>query len=203
MKSFITLSLGALAAVGSAGELEIEKTFVPAKCDRKTKPGSRVKMHYTGRIDRSSTAGEKGKKFDSSLDRNEPFEFSLGQGQVIKGWDEGLLDMCEGEKRTLIIPPEMGYGDAGAGNDIPGGATLNFKVECISVEKEEPQENLFEQIDSNGDLKLTMDELKEWFKKERDQDEVPTQLWESENKNGDDHIDWDEFSGPKGENPEL
>ena len=137
------------------------------------------------------------------MDRNEPFEFSLGQGQVIKGWDEGLLDMCEGEKRTLIIPPEMGYGDAGAGNDIPGGATLNFKVECISIEKEEPQENLFEQIDSNGDLKLTMDELKEWFKEERDLDEVPTQLWESENKNGDDHIDWDEFSGPKGENPEL
>ena len=73
------------------------------------------------------------KKFDSSVDRNEPFEFQLGAGEVIKGWDNGLVGMCEGEKRKLTIPSDLGYGSAGAGADIHGGATLQFEVELLKV----------------------------------------------------------------------
>ena len=180
MKVFAALTLASLTTLVSAGELEIKTTFTPEDCERKTKAGDSLSMHYTGTIDASSTAGVAGKKFDSSLDRGDPFEFTLGTGQVIKGWDEGLLDMCVGEKRTLIIPPELGYGERGAGGDIPGGATLNFEVECLKISEGKEPENLFKQIDADENGKLTMPELKSWFKETRGQDEVPAELWENE-----------------------
>jgi len=93
-------------------------------------PGNRCVMHYTGWLYEN---GVKGKKFDSSLDRGEPFEFGLGQGQVIKGWDEGVAGMKVGGKRTLIIPPNLGYGARGAGGVIPPNATLMFDVELLDV----------------------------------------------------------------------
>ena len=92
--------------------------------------GQTVTVNYTGWL---FVDGKKGKKFDSSLDRGEPFSFTLGQGQVIKGWDEGLATMHVGGKRTLIIPPDLGYGASGAGGDIPLGATLIFDVDLIGV----------------------------------------------------------------------
>src|SRR6202051_310800 len=92
--------------------------------------GQTVTVNYTGWL---FVNGKKGKKFDSSLDRNEPFSFTLGQGQVIKGWDEGLATMHVGGTRTLIIPPDLGYGASGAGGVIPPGATLIFDVDLISV----------------------------------------------------------------------
>ena len=92
--------------------------------------GQTVTVNYTGWL---FVDGKKGKKFDSSLDRGEPFSFTLGQGQVIKGWDEGLATMHVGGNRTLIIPPDLGYGASGAGADIPPGATLIFDVDLISV----------------------------------------------------------------------
>merc|ERR1719149_608965 len=120
-------------------------------------------MHYTGTIDESSETGEKGKQFDSSVGRG-PFDFALGQGQVIKGWDQGLLDMCVGEKRTLTIPPELGYGEKGAGADIPGGATLNFDVELVKIDdKAPPEPNIFKEIEASGDGKITLEELAKWF----------------------------------------
>ena len=92
--------------------------------------GQTVTVNYTGWL---FVNGKKGKKFDSSLDNGEPFSFTLGKGQVIKGWDEGLATMHIGGKRTLIIPPDLGYGARGAGEDIPPGATLIFDVDLLGA----------------------------------------------------------------------
>jgi FKBP-type peptidyl-prolyl cis-trans isomerase FkpA len=96
-------------------------------------PGRAVVVHYTGWLYDDSKADKKGTKFDSSKDRNEPFEFALGAGEVIRGWDEGVKGMKVGGKRTLTIPPDMGYGARGAGGVIPPNATLLFEVELLGV----------------------------------------------------------------------
>ncbi len=93
--------------------------------------GQTCVMHYTGWLYQN---GAKGAKFDSSLDRGQPFRFPIGTGRVIAGWDEGVASMKVGGKRTLIIPPELGYGARGAGGVIPPNATLLFEVELLGVE---------------------------------------------------------------------
>ena len=108
--------------------LEIIDTVVGTGASPRT--GQTCVMHYTGWLYEN---GQKGKKFDSSVDRNEPFEFTIGQRQVIGGWDEGVASMKVGGKRTLIIPPALGYGARGAGGAIPPNATLMFDVELLAV----------------------------------------------------------------------
>ncbi|MDG1463346.1 MAG: FKBP-type peptidyl-prolyl cis-trans isomerase [Gammaproteobacteria bacterium] len=96
--------------------------------------GQTAVMHYTGWLYEPTAPDLRGKKFDSSLDRNQPFPFILGTGQVIRGWDEGVAGMKVGGKRELIIPPDMAYGSRGAGGVIPPDATLLFEVELLGVQ---------------------------------------------------------------------
>jgi FKBP-type peptidyl-prolyl cis-trans isomerase len=96
-------------------------------------PGQSIQVHYTGWLFDESAPDNKGRKFDSSLDRGQPFEFQLGVGMVIAGWDQGFAGMRVGGRRTLVIPPELGYGARGAGGVIPPNATLIFEVELLGV----------------------------------------------------------------------
>ena len=107
-------------------ELKIETTQ-EGTGERVVKSGDTISVHYTGRL-------TDGTKFDSSVDRGTPFTFTIGAGQVIKGWDEGLLGMKVGEKRTLTIPADKGYGATGAGGVIPPNATLVFETELVSIQ---------------------------------------------------------------------
>ena len=121
-------SIIVLAEAASEKKLQIGVKKRVENCQRTSRKGDSLSMHYTGKL-------EDGTEFDSSVGRNQPFVFTLGVGQVIKGWDQGLLDMCEGEKRKLIIPSHLGYGDSGAPPKIPGGATLIFEVELLKIER--------------------------------------------------------------------
>jgi FKBP-type peptidyl-prolyl cis-trans isomerase len=95
--------------------------------------GQQIQVHYTGWLYDPKADNSRGRKFDSSVDRGQTFGLVLGGGMVIKGWDEGIVGMKEGGKRTLVIPPEYGYGARGAGGVIPGNATLVFDVELVKI----------------------------------------------------------------------
>jgi FKBP-type peptidyl-prolyl cis-trans isomerase len=111
--------------------LTYEITKEGSKDANMAKTGQTIKVHYTGWL--SDPEGGKGRKFDSSLDRGEPFSFPLGMGRVIKGWDEGVEGMKVGEKRVLYIPSKLGYGERGAGSVIPGNSDLIFEVELVEA----------------------------------------------------------------------
>lgn len=114
------------AAVPDRSKLIQIKTTQTGTGDRAVKTGDTISVHYTGKL-------LDGTKFDSSVDRGVPFEFTVGAGQVIQGWEQGFLDAKVGEKRILTIPPDLGYGASGAGNLIPPNATLIFDVELVSI----------------------------------------------------------------------
>ncbi|PNX97974.1 peptidyl-prolyl cis-trans isomerase fkbp15-2-like protein, partial [Trifolium pratense] len=107
-------------------ELQIGVKYKPSSCEVQAHKGDKVKVHYRGKL-------TDGTVFDSSFERNSPIDFELGGGQVIKGWDQGLLGMCLGEKRKLKIPAKLGYGEQGSPPTIPGGATLIFDTELVGV----------------------------------------------------------------------
>jgi FKBP-type peptidyl-prolyl cis-trans isomerase FkpA len=143
------LVLLSLAASGCAGDVtniekkedtmaqssitELIKTDATVGQGNEAVSGRQVTVHYTGWLYDESAADKKGRKFDSSRDRNDPFSFRLGGGQVIRGWDEGVAGMKVGGRRTLTIPPAYGYGAQGAGGVIPPNATLLFDVELLDV----------------------------------------------------------------------
>ncbi len=121
------------ACAGASPTMSFDKTDTVAGSGTEATAGKTVAVHYTGWLFDASQPDRKGTKFDSSKDRNEPFEFALGAGQVIRGWDEGVQGMKVGGTRVLTIPPDMGYGARGAGGVIPPNATLLFEVELLDV----------------------------------------------------------------------
>lgn len=160
-------------------------------------------LYSQGSIDESSATGKAGKEFDSSRKRGQPFEFVLGQGRVIDGWEQGLVGMCVGERRTLVIPPALGYGNRGSKGSIPGGATLRFEVECMNIRdggesRFSPQRNVFKEIDKDDDWLITIDELMEFHVRKFGNKPMPQGMWERFDKNRDGIVDWEEFDGPKG-----
>ncbi len=128
-----------ILAAGCGGSTETPTVTELIRQDVRTGSGAEaqsgrvVTVHYTGWLYDPSRPDSKGAKFDSSRDRNEPFSFSLGAGEVIRGWDEGVAAMRVGGQRTLTIPPALGYGARGAGGVIPPNATLVFEVELLEV----------------------------------------------------------------------
>ena len=133
MRVLALLSVPAVSCLGE--EKKVTKLQIGVKkrvenCEVKSRKGDTLHMHYTGTL-------QDGTEFDSSIPRGEPLSFTLGAGQVIKGWDQGLLAMCAGEKKKLVIPPDLGYGDSGAGDKIPGGSVLVFEVELIKIDRNE------------------------------------------------------------------
>lgn len=190
-----------------ANGLKIEYVYTLEGCEPKSKNNDMLTMHYTGKL-------VDGTKFDSSHDREQPFTFQLGVGQVIKGWDLGLTKMCVGEKRRLTIPASLAYGDRGAGNVIPGGATLVFDVELLNVGDQAPTTNVFKEIDQDQDKQLSRDEVSEYLKKQMaaaegaeggddikqmmsDHEKLVEEIFQHEDKDKNGFISHDEFTGPK------
>jgi len=179
--------------------VKIEELKEVIDCEKKASNGDMLSMHYTGTL-------TSGKQFDSSRDRGQPFDFVLGKNQVIQGWERGLIGMCPGSRRKLTIPPHLGYGDQGAGADIPGGATLIFDVELLEIKDAPKQENIFKVIDADEDKHLSSDELVKYFEDQSQHmpegsdfnaKEIIGEIMEHEDKDKDGMISFDEFSGPK------
>lgn len=198
---------GATFAGPEVTELKVDVVSVPEGCSVKSKHGDMLTMHYTGTLD-------DGHKFDSSYDRDQPFTFQIGVGQVIKGWDQGLLDMCVGEKRKLTIPSSLGYGERGAGNVIPPHATLHFDVELINIGDSPPTTNVFKEIDADQDNMLSREEVSDYLKKQmvpadgaemsedvkqmlEGHDKLVEEIFQHEDKDKNGFISHEEFSGPK------
>ncbi|XP_077518180.1 FK506-binding protein 2-like [Amblyomma americanum] len=199
----VTVALYAhVSLCGDEGELKVEVVKSSESCDRKSKKGDVLSMHYTGTL-------LDGKEFDSSRSRGEPFRFQIGVGQVIKGWDQGLLDMCVGDKRKLTVPPALGYGEQGAGDRIPPGSTLVFDTELTKIEDGPPPVNVFKQIDADQDDQLTREEISKYLKEQLpaaqaaglkdlpDTDKMVEEIFQHEDRDRDGVISKEEFSGPK------
>lgn len=195
--------LGALLGVAYAenAKLDVEVTYKPDDCEVTSKKGDVLEMNYIGTL-------EDGTKFDASYDRGTPFKFQIGTGQVIKGWDQGLLDMCVGEKRKMVVPPHLGYGDNGAGDKIPGGATLYFEVELMTIGEGDKPQNIFKEIDSDGDNLLSQDEVSAFIRHqetehsdqtsdEEEHNNMINEIFQHEDTDKDGFISHEEFSGPK------
>lgn len=163
----------------------------------RVRTADRVGLHYDGTIDASSATGVPGAEFDSTRDRG-VFEFTAGVGgQVIDGWDEGVLGLCRGAKAILVVPPAKAYGPSGAGDAIPGGATLRFRVEVVSVSAPPPVPNLFLELDADRNHVLTPEEIHAHFRRADPDADMPPDLMAREDANHDGVVSREEFGGPR------
>eukprot|EP00933_Yihiella_yeosuensis_P026062 TRINITY_DN20224_c3_g1_i1.p1 TRINITY_DN20224_c3_g1~~TRINITY_DN20224_c3_g1_i1.p1 ORF type:complete len:220 (-),score=51.44 TRINITY_DN20224_c3_g1_i1:195-815(-) len=190
-----------LVVFANADKLEVKVYEGPTECDHEDtiERGNTIRLRYTGTIDESSKTGEPGKTFDST-DRHDQgfFEIPIGVGEVITGWDAGLIGICKGAKASLRIPPRMAYGDEGAGELIPPGATLHFDVEILNVDKtHHEKDNIFKDLDLDEDGKISKGEATQFFGGLN----VHQFPFEDEDMDGDGFISWKEFKGPKGSEP--
>eukprot|EP00697_Spironema_sp_BW2_P002163 gnl/Spiro4/12904_TR6836_c0_g1_i1.p1 gnl/Spiro4/12904_TR6836_c0_g1~~gnl/Spiro4/12904_TR6836_c0_g1_i1.p1 ORF type:complete len:259 (+),score=23.42 gnl/Spiro4/12904_TR6836_c0_g1_i1:56-832(+) len=182
----------------------IRQSQKPPGCSEalKTREGHQIAVVMIGWIDESSYTGKKGAVVVQT--GNKPEVFRLGSGAVVQGLEEGLLGMCEGERRTLVVPPLLGYGFVGLEPDIPSNATLRFEVQLLAIDRRHNamiETNVFAYIDVNKDDQITPQEFLAWVEAtpETDRPKIkPMVMFLQEDKNRDGVISWDEFSGPKG-----
>jgi len=181
-------------------QLMVTTTSMPEHCNRTVGRGSTVGVRYEGRI---ATADSQRRVFADNTAEPEPFDVLIGNGDIILGWEVGLIGLCAGEHATLDVPPELAYGDHGNGGSIPPGASLSFQLHVVETwdgnEARPPMPNLFARIDADGDAHLTPPEVDIHY--ERLGKPVPPRLWEQEDLDRDGRLSHAEFTGPKGEEP--
>jgi len=200
----VTLLFLGLVATNHGSELKIDIVQAVEDCERKSKEGDVLSIHYAGKL------AVDGTQFDSSYDRGQPFVFQLGKKQVIPGWEKGTLDMCVGEKRRLNIPADLAYGDMGAGDRIPPKSDLVFDIELINIDSTPAQANVFKDIDADKDGQLSREEVGGYLKKQIpedmhdsedvanfDQDKMVEEIFQHEDKDKNGFISHEEFTGPK------
>lgn len=201
-RTFSALDSDSINIDSPSETVQISSQYIPDNCIRKIKNGEKVSIHYTGKIHESTTKGIPGKIFENSRETGKPLKFTLGSKGYIPGLSIGMDGMCVGEKRSIIIPPILGYGNKGS-RGIPGGATLQFDVELLEIvdptaKKRTP--NIFIEMDGDDDGRISYEEMAYWFANSHPQhlEKIPTGVWEKDDKNRDGFVSWEEFSGPKG-----
>ena len=177
-------------------EVIITTIYKPAKCELKASTGKTVSIKYKAYIHESSINGVINSLVDAS---NGIFKSQVGSSSMIPGWNRGIEGMCVGEKRQVVIPPSLAYGQKGSGKKIPPNATLRFEIELVNIFIK-PNNALFKQMDKDSDKFISYDEYVNWF--EMQNNEVPRMGFEKQDKNYDLRISWDEFTGPKGYSPD-
>lgn len=189
--------------------LKREQFSGPRKCVAKDAvvPGKRLRMHYTGEVDASSPTARKGKRFGSA--EQATFDFQIGRGEVLPGWERGLLGLCKGAMARLIVPPELGYGWRGVRGKVPGNATLKFVLEVVDVNPgsgrqqslardkiyDSKMAKAFDDADYDDDGLLSKKEVKAFFRRTHGLRKLPKGFWEAEDRDGDGFITAEEFGG--------
>lgn len=210
VKALVMVGVALAHDIESETGLKMDYLGNPDTCDKVAVQGHVLDLHYVGYL-------ESGDQFDSTYDRQQPVRFLMGAGQVIKGWEEGVMGMCVGEKRRLIVPPSLGYGDQGYGS-VPAGATVTFDVELVDANEPPKPVNVFKQMDANGDYWITRDELTTYLQTQAaatPDDEhskkilegapylqnTVNQIFDAEDADKDGYISHEEFKGPKHDEP--
>jgi len=207
------LSLSLITELKAAeDDVQIDVITKPEACERAAKSGDTISMRYKGNLYDVHTK-EIGKQFDSNFDRPQTFDFKLGAGQVIQGWERGVPGMCVGEKRKLTVPPELAYGDVGFSDLIPPKSTLVFEIELVNIKAgdghdhqgvpHDHEADSFAAIDANGDKQITSEEMAAYIKKFNDEgseadkfdniDTIVGEIFQEDDRNKDGVISLDEY----------